>query len=204
MEDCACERAEELPNKLLVVLLSVNALMFFAEIGVGIIAGSTALMADSLDMFADASVFALALYAAGRAEGFKSLVAFFSGIFQAFLGLSVAVNVVYRFLFGSEPESGFMIGVGLLALAANVSCLVLLQRYRHGEVHIRSSWIFLENDALANLGTVISGILVALLHSNLPDLMMGALITIVVIRGAINILTDAYRSFQTKKGNRAS
>jgi len=72
-----------------------------------------------------------------------------------------------------------MIGIGLLALCANLSCIALLQKHRHGEVHIRASWVFTKNDALANFGTVIGGVLVLLTQSALPDLILGLIICVV-------------------------
>ena len=35
---------------------------------------------------------------------------------------------------------------GLLALVANVICLKMIEQHRHGEVHMRASWIFSKND----------------------------------------------------------
>ena len=93
-------------------------------------------------MMADAAVFAIALVAAGRSARFKAQAAFSTGIFQLVLGLAVAVDVLRRFLYGSEPKSSFMVGTGLLALCANLLCMALLQKHRSGEVHIRASWIF--------------------------------------------------------------
>ena len=83
-----------------------------------------------------------------------------------------------------------MIGIGLLALCANLSCIALLQKHRHGEVHIRASWVFTKNDALANFGTVIGGVLVLLTQSALPDLVLGLIICVVVARGGIEIIRD--------------
>lgn len=50
------------------LLLGINGAMFVFEMVVGVMAQSTGLIADSLDMFADAAVYGLALYAVGRAH----------------------------------------------------------------------------------------------------------------------------------------
>ena len=91
-----------------------------------------------------------------------------------------------------------MIGIGLLALCANLSCIALLQKHRHGEVHIRASWVFTKNDALANFGTVIGGFFVLLTQSALPDLILGLIICAVVVRGGIEIIRDAKLGVQRK------
>jgi len=56
-------------------LLTINATMFVIEFSVGWLAQSTALIADSSDMFADAIVYGVALYAVGRSVQLKLRVA---------------------------------------------------------------------------------------------------------------------------------
>jgi len=185
---------QRIQTRLLVALSAINASMFLIEVAIGWFAQSTALLADSLDMIADAAVFAIALLAVGRSARFKVQAAFDTGVFQLVLGFAVAVDVLRRFLYGSEPKSSFMIGTGLLALCANLLCMALLQKHRSGEVHIRASWIFTKTDALANLGTVIGGLLVSLTKTALPDLILGLIICAVVVRGGIEIVRNAQSS----------
>jgi Co/Zn/Cd efflux system component len=73
--------------------------------------------------------------------------------------------------------------------AANVTCMALLAKYRDGGAHMRASWIFSINDVLANLGVIVAGALVAWTGSNLPDLVIGTLIGLLVLNGARRILT---------------
>ncbi|MBT8088895.1 MAG: cation transporter [Gammaproteobacteria bacterium] len=178
-------------SRVLWILLSINAVMFVAEIIAGIVAESTGLMADSLDMLADATVYAIGLYAVGKAVSVKARAALMSGIFQILLALGVAAEVARRLLFGSEPEALIMIGVSMIALLANIVCLVLISKHRDGEVHMRASWIFSKNDVIANVGVIFAGILVYVLASPLPDLVIGALISLIVLRGGVSIVTDA-------------
>ncbi|HEX9640175.1 MAG TPA: cation transporter, partial [Candidatus Krumholzibacteria bacterium] len=105
--------------------------------------------------------------------------------------LGVLVEVVRRFLGASDPVSTLMMSVGLVALIANVSCLVLIARHRKAGVHMRASWIFSTNDVIANLGVIVSGGLVLLLGTGIPDLIIGALISTIVVRGGIQILREA-------------
>jgi Co/Zn/Cd efflux system component len=55
-------------------------------------------------------------------------------------------------------------------------------------VHLQASWIFLNNDVIANAGIVVAGILVQWTNSYLPDLLMGSIITAVEVGGGIKIL----------------
>ncbi|WP_293043344.1 MULTISPECIES: cation transporter [Pseudomonadota] len=60
----------------------------------------------------------------------------------------------------------------------------LLNRFRHGEVHLRSTWLFTRVDVIANLAVIVSGVLVLLVHSPMPDLIIGAAIALYVIKEA--------------------
>lgn len=199
MSGCGCEVeiSDRQQGRTLWILLAINAVMFVVEIVIGWLAESTGLIADSIDMLADAAVYAIAMYAVGRSMTVKITAARLSGVFQVLLAFAVIADVSRRFIVGSEPESLLMIATGLLALVANIACLVLIAKHREGEVHMRASWIFSKNDVIANLGVIVAGILVALLDSRLPDLIVGALITLLIMRGGILIIRDA-RSEQRK------
>jgi len=193
MSDCGCgaEQTDKPERKTLIVLLSINAFMFVSELVVGWLAQSTGLIADSLDMLADAAVYGLSLYAVGKGIVRQARAAQVSGLLQIILGLGVLFEVLRRLLFGSEPQSTLIIVVGSAALLANIICLVLISRHREGGVHMRASWIFSTNDVIANLGVIVSGLLVTILGSRFPDLIVGTIISLIVIRGGIKILHDA-------------
>jgi Co/Zn/Cd efflux system component len=97
-------------------------------------------------------------------------------------------EVIRRAVFGSEPQSMLMMGMGLLALAANVFCLVLIARQRDRGAHMTASYIFSANDVIANAGVIAAGALVAWTGSPYPDLVIGTLIGLVVLNGARRIL----------------
>lgn len=170
------------------LLLAINAAMFLVEGVAGWLAESSGLIADALDMLADALVYGLSLWAVGRAARAQLRAAHVSGVLQAALALGVFADVARRLLGGSAPEPPAMIGVSTLALAANVSCLVLVARHRHGGAHMKASWIFSTNDVLANLGVIAAGALVGWTGSALPDLAVGTAVALLVLAGAIRIL----------------
>lgn len=205
MSDCGCsvEIKDKEQKQVLYWLLGINASMFVAELSVGWFAESTALIADSLDMLADAIVYSIGLYAVGRATTDKAKAALLSGYFQAILGSLIIIDIVRRTLLGSEPESALMIGVGFAALLANTICLTLIQKHKDGEVHMRASWIFSTNDVIANLGIIISGGLVWWLDSRWPDIMIGVVVTLVILRGARLIIRDAKNELNQACSNEA-
>ena len=201
MSDCGCgaEQADTLEKKTLIVLLSINAVMFVTELVLGWLAQSTGLIADSLDMFADAAVYGISLYAVGKGVLYQAKSAHISGFLQVLLGLGVFVEVIRRLVFGSEPQSTLIMIVGVIALLANIICLVLISRHKEGGVHMRASWIFSTNDVIANLGVIVSGVLVALIGSRFPDLIVGTIISLIVIWGGIKILKDAKQTRESVK-----
>lgn len=193
MSGCGCEMQarDEQERKTLRIVLGINAFMFVFEFALGLLAESTGLIADSLDMFADASVYSLSLYAVGKSSALKGKAATLSGGVQIALALLVLVDVLRRFIVGSDPVSGLMMSVGVIALIANSICLRLISKHRDGGVHMRASVIFSTNDVIANIGVILSGALVWALGSRYPDLVIGLAIAVVVLRGGIRILKEA-------------
>lgn len=174
--------------KTLKILLAINGGMFVVEMAAGLAAQSTGLIADSLDMFADAAVYGVALYAVGGAARLKVRAARFAGWLQLALALGALAEVVRRFIYGSEPVSTLMMGMGLVALAANVFSLMLIARKRDRGAHMQASYIFSANDVIANLGVIVAGALVAFSGSPIPDLIVGMGIGLIVLHGARRIL----------------
>ena len=173
---------------ILKILLAINAAMFLAELIFGVISESAGLIADSMDMFADAAVYGLSLLAVGRSLAGQQKAAKISGYLQLLLACGVGFEVVRRLVFGSDPESFFMIAMALLALLANVTCMILLARHRDGGLHMKASWIFSTNDVIANIGVIVAGVFVYVTGSSLPDLIIGFIITAIVFSGALKIL----------------
>ena len=194
--DCKIEARDGLQKKVLVTLLVINACMFVSEFVIGIFAQSTGVLADSLDMLADSAVYGMGLYAIGRPAKAKILAARWSGLFQMAIALGVFADIVRRAVVGSEPVSLLMFAISCVALAANVVCLSLIARHREGDVHMRASWVFSKNDVIANFGVIVASAAICFTGSRWPDLIIGVLITVVVLRGGLSILRDAASEMQ--------
>lgn len=176
-------------RRLLWAVLLINLSFFVLELTTGFLSGSIGLVADSLDMLADALVYELSLLAVGTTVARKKNVARLSGYFQITLAVLGFIEVLRRF-FGVEalPDFRVMITVSALALVANSVCLYLLQRSRDREAHMQASMIFTSNDVVINLGVITAGVLVLWLGSGIPDLIIGAVVFVVVTLGAVRIL----------------
>lgn len=185
-------------RRVLHIALALNALMFVVEVTAGVIGNSTGLIADGLDMLADASAYTVALLAVGRGRRFKTNAATASGLLLAVLGIGVLVDVGRRAIYGEPPEGWLMIAVATVALGVNATVLRLLHRYRAGEVHLRATWIFTRADVIANIAVIVSGIAVLLTGFRFVDLIVGGGIGIYVVKEAFEILQDAREERQSK------
>lgn len=188
VEETTVESAN-VQSSLLWKVLIVNFTFFLIEIVTGLISRSMGLVADSLDMLADALVYGLSLLAVGSTVARKKRIAGVSGYFQLTLAIVGFIEVVRRFVGYEEvPDFRMMMIVSIFALGANALCLYLLQKSKSQEAHMKASMIFTSNDVIINLGVILAGVLVFNLDSNIPDLIIGAIVFVVVIRGAFSIL----------------
>jgi cation diffusion facilitator family transporter len=176
-------------KKILWTVLCIDLAFFVIELVSGWLANSMGLIADSFDMLTDGLIYALALFAVGSSVIRKKRVARFAGIFQIILAIIGFIEIVRRFI-GAEamPEFQTMVLISAITLIANTICLSLLQKNQNKDAHIQASIILTHNDVIINSGVIIAGILVHYLNSNYPDLIIGAVIFVVVLRGAFKML----------------
>src|SRR6056297_709935 len=73
---CETAKLRESQAATLKAVLVINGTMFAAELTAGLMAGSTALLADSLDMLGDTLVYGFSLYVVARSDGWKAVSAF--------------------------------------------------------------------------------------------------------------------------------
>ncbi len=177
-------------RKLLWNVLAINFAFFLIEMISGLFSKSMGLVADSLDMLADSFVYGISLFAVGGTLIRKKRIAKLAGYFQILLALIGFAEVLRRFL-GNEklPDFSIMIFISIMALIANGICLYLLQKSKSKEeAHMKASMIFTSNDVIINLGVIVAALLVNWLNSSKPDLVIGAVVFVLVIQGAVRIL----------------
>lgn len=176
-------------QKLLWTVLGINFAFFLIEMSTGIVSKSMGLVADSLDMLADSFVYGISLFAVGGTVTRKKNIAKIAGYFQIILALIGVIEVIRRYI-GVEQFPNFktMILVSTFALIANGVCLYILQKSKSTEAHMKASMIFTSNDVIINLGVICAGTLVYLLESGVPDLIIGVVVFVIVLRGSLRIL----------------
>ena len=178
-------------RKILLTVLLINLGQSAAGIGFGVWASSTALMGAGLDNLADASVYAVSLYAVGRAALVKVRAARLSGLLLICLAVLLLVEVLRRFSGGEAPVGPAMMAMAAANAALNLICLRLLRRHRGDDVNFKASAIFTSNDSIVNGAIVLSGILVMWLGTNIPDLILGVVVAGIAANGGREILREA-------------
>ena len=177
-------------KKLLGAVLAINFVFFLIEMTTGILSKSMGLVADSLDMLADSIVYGISLLAVGGSVDRKKGIAKLSGYFQITLAIIGFIEVLKRFLSVKDvPDFSTMIIVSVFALIANGICLYLLQLSKSKkQAHMQASMIFTSNDVIINLGVIVAALWVNWVNSNIPDLLIGSIVFILVLKGAFRIL----------------
>jgi Co/Zn/Cd efflux system component len=195
VDDC-CE-VREIPSgqrRVLHAVLWINAAMFLTESVAGVIANSTALLADSVDMLGDAIVYGVSLYVIGRGSVWQARAAQLKGVVMAAFAVGVLAQVAAKIARGIVPTVEVMGAVGALALAANLVCLGLLWRRRGDDINMRSAWICSRNDVFGNAAVLAAAGATAATGSPWPDIVIGLLVAAVFARSAVLVLREARRA----------
>jgi cation diffusion facilitator family transporter len=178
-------------RRVLVIVLLINAVMFVAEFGAGVVAGSTALMADASDMLGDALVYGVSIYALSRSDRWKAGAAVLKGVIILLLALGIVINIIVKVSSGVPPSSTLMLVFGGVALIANLACLALLWQFRSHDVNMGSTFECSRNDVISNVGVLVAAAAVAAFASPWPDILIGAAMAAIIFRSSARVLTQA-------------
>lgn len=181
-------------RRTLLVVLILNALLFVGLGAGGLLADSSALLANAVDNGADSVVYLISFLAVGRALSWKRGAARLSGVLLLVFAAGVLVDLGRRWWFGAEPVGWTMMGLALVAAIVNLICLMLLKRVTSDDVNMDAAETFSLNDFAANGGILVAGGLVLWLDQAWPDLVVGLLVAALAIKGGVEILRDAARA----------
>ncbi|KGQ17890.1 Cation diffusion facilitator family transporter [Lysobacter dokdonensis DS-58] len=200
MSGCGCNdtasalsaNTDRARRRVLWIVLVINVVLFVGEFGVGWWADSSALQADSLDSLGDASVYVLSLMVIGGTLRQRTKAVFLKGGIQALFGLGVLMEVARSAWLGAEPRASYMAVAAAVALVGNLTCFVLLTRFRSDDMNMRSVWLCSRNDLVNNVGVIIAAVLVAWSQSPWPDLLVGTLVAMLFLRTAWTVLAQGW------------
>lgn len=198
MDDCCQNKAQEIAQlrgkqaRVLKIVLGINAAMFLIEFTAGVVAHSTALMADSVDMLGDALVYALSLYVIDRGVRWRAGAAVAKGLMILAFGAWILFEASVTYLKGITPLAPLMAGFGALALVANLTCLRLLWPLRSQDVNMRSTFECSRNDVISNIGVLFAAGGVWASGRSWPDLVVGLIVAALFLKSAFSVLREAW------------
>ena len=198
MSECGCSGPQKTFDgmsveykRILWVVIALNATMFFVEMAAGQLAGSQALQADALDFLGDALTYGISLAAIGASVAVRTNAALFKAFTLFAMGLWVAGSTIWRVFYIGVPEAEIMGMVGFLALAANVTSVLLLMKYKDGDANVRSVWLCSRNDAIGNVAVMIAALGVWGTASGWPDLIVAGVMAGLFLTSATQIVRQA-------------
>jgi Co/Zn/Cd efflux system component len=161
-------------RKTVLIVALLNLAYFGVEFGVAVAIGSVSLFADSIDFLEDASVNFLIALALNWSAINRSRV----GMAMAGILLVPSIAALWQAwqkFFAPVPPAAMPLSlVGGGALVVNLSCAVLLTRFRaHSGSLTRAAFLSARNDVIANVATIAAGALTAYTLSAWPDLIVG-------------------------------
>lgn len=205
MDACCENKAAELEQmrgehkRVLVIVLVINAVLFAVEAIAGLLANSSALLADSLDMLGDSMVYGFSLYVLWRTAVWKARAAILKGVIMALFGVGVLLQVIHKMMSGVVPNAETMGLIGTLVLLGNGICFLLLLRHRTDDLNMRSTWLCSRNDIVANVSVLAAAMIVHLFQSGWPDILVGAAIAGLFLKSAFTVLCESVSELQAIK-----
>jgi cation diffusion facilitator family transporter len=204
MDHCCGNKRQELQSlalhsaqrRVLIAVLVINLAMFFIEFGAGMVAHSSALQADAVDMLGDAIVYGLSLWAVNRGARWEAGAALAKGLLILAFFVFIVVEVISKLVHGVPPSSGLMVVFGAVALLANLACLALLWRFRALNINMKSTFECSRNDVAANVGVLAAAAGVALTGHAWPDILVGAVIALLFLASAVRVIGEAWPAWR--------
>ncbi len=157
------------------VVAILNLAYFGIEFAVALAIGSVSLFADSIDFLEDASVNFLILVALRWTAHKRARLGLILAGILLVPGLATLWTAWKKFALPVAPDPGLLAATGLGALIINLSCALMLARYRHhGGSLTKAAFLSARNDAVANVAIIAAGLVTALAwRSAWPDLIVG-------------------------------
>jgi len=177
----------------------LNLGYFGVEFAVALSIGSVSLFADSVDFLEDASINLLIAVALGWSARNRARVGMALAGILLVPGLATIWTAWQKFMTPVAPDPLPLTLTGLGALVVNLSCALMLTRYRHHSGSLtRAAFLSARNDALANIAIIAAGLVTAFLwRSAWPDLLVGLAIAAMNADAAREVWTAARDEHRT-------
>ena len=181
-------------KKTVLIVAILNISYFFVEFSVANKILSVSLFADSIDFLEDTAVNILILLAVGWSLKARANLGYLFSSLLLIPGIAVLWSAWQKFQNPISPES-FTLGLtGFGALVINVSCALLLVKFRkETESLIKAAYFSARNDAFANIAIIGASVVSIFWVSAWPDLIVGLGILSLNLDSATEVLKAARR-----------
>jgi cobalt-zinc-cadmium efflux system protein len=199
------EHAQTDDARRLTVALVLLLLFMAAEVVVGILASSLALLADAAHMLTDAGAIALALFAAGLARrpakgGFtfgyrraEILSAQLNGATLLALGTVIGIEGIRRLFDPPDVEGAAVLIVAVVGIAVNLVATLVLSGANRRSLNVEGAFQHVLNDLFAFIATAIAGALILLTGFSRADGIAALLVAALMIYSGYGLLRDSAR-----------
>jgi cobalt-zinc-cadmium efflux system protein len=187
----------------LFAVLAITLTVMVVQVAGGLASGSLALLADAGHMLTDAAGVGLALLAASFAARPATLERTFgyqraeilAAVANALLLFAVAayvlVEAVRRLTAPPEVDSGLMLAVALVGLAANAVSLLLLHRGQSESLNVRGAYLEVLGDLLGSVAVIVAALVIQFTGFTRADAIASALIGLMILPRTWALLRDA-------------
>jgi cobalt-zinc-cadmium efflux system protein len=199
------EHAQTDDARRLTIALVLLLLFMAAEVVVGILASSLALLADAAHMLTDAGAIALALFAARLARrppggGFtfgyrraEILSAQLNGATLVALGAVIGIEGVRRLFDPPDVEGAAVLIVAIVGIAVNLVATLVLSGANRRSLNVEGAFQHVLNDLFAFVATAIAGALILLTGFSRADGIAALLVAALMLYSGIGLLRDSGR-----------
>ena len=195
-QDATFEGLSDDYKRRLWLVIALNAAMFTIEMSAGQVAQSQALKADALDFLGDALTYGISLAVIGASVRTRTNAALAKGLSLFFMGAWIFGSTVYNVFVTGVPKAEIMGAIGFLALATNLTSVLLLMRYKDGDANVRSVWLCSRNDAIGNVAVMVAALGVWGTASGWPDLVVAAILAALFLSSSFQIIRQALKERQ--------
>jgi cobalt-zinc-cadmium efflux system protein len=183
--------------------IGLNLAFVVLEFGAGIVAGSTALLADAGHNLSDVLGLALAggaawLAARGasarRTYGFGKatiLAALSNAVLLVLACGAIAWEAVRRIGEPAEVRPGLVMAVAAAGIVVNLGTALLFRRGREHDVNLRGAYLHMAADAAVSLGVVVAGLLIWLTGAAWIDAAVSLVIVAVILWSTLGLLRES-------------
>ncbi len=189
-------------KKALWIVFWIHFFMFFVVFVAGIMAESSALLADSLDFIGDAANYALTMFVMSRGVWLRASASIIKALTMLGFGIPMLFYAISRYTTQTVPNYEVMNLTGMVGILAHMICIYYLYRFRKGDSNLLSVWICTINDLIGNILIVIASYFVMTTNSIVPDVIAATIIVTIALYGACVILNRALSELKALRENK--